>query len=695
MASAVRKLLTVEDETRYLLQFQPDEAIIRMFNVVNGVNYPIDYFTISAPTVVEDTLTRVTLTRRPSASANDRLGTLKSYTFTYHRVDVATYLGAMLKGWHPELPTTTQAVLNKVTDTTGQTFTRDDFVLEFINEDNAKPYTLKAKAESLRWCNQAAIAIAEDVDVGKLFAEAGTVTVPVETPITYPFELTFPFVNASGYQTLVDELTVGDLAQDNPAMVNLFNALLKDPRIRNPVSNPWYVSDTPGVCNLYNTKVEVLEGEGVSSALTGVVSQSSIRFVIDGSYCLGFRTPAGNDNIHVVFPYGGGTLTDFSLVPRLTQSTSVSRSDGSAYSDYLASLKVGDVITHAEHTPPDNFLIDGLGAWGAWENGHSAHNLEGAQVVYNGDTRVEDGLAKVQGLDQELVVELSAKNGLWGGTYRFYYSAAFVMPVREITTPLNRTPHVDFTPTLGHSPFTYAISDPEHLPPGVALDGPHFTGTATAKGSYTYQLAITDAVGNTLAFAITHTVVDAVDDLAITGTLPNSQQGANYLAVLTASGGMLPYQDPVIKNGFVPSSVAVTMNGSQITFDGVWRSPGEQAFTLELTSADGQAVEKTCTLNVQPVNLVDLQIRGNFADGIVGQSYHSVLEIIGGAKPYFEFEYTGVTSIPGMTFSLVDDQIILSGTPTEENSYALTVKVRSADSQTALLNVNFVFYKVD
>ena len=144
--------------------------------------------------------------------------------------------------------------------------------------------------------------------------------------------------------------------------------------------------------------------------------------------------------------------------------------------------------------------------------------------------------------------------------------------------------------------------------------------------------------------------------------------GVEYEAALTASGGLEPYQWELLDSDTdtLPDELALAQNGD---WSGIPPAAGEFSFTVRATDASAASGQATLSLTV---NLSVTQ--PDLPDGTVDAAYPEVqLEAVGGTVE----NYAWAGEAPGLG---VNEQGVISGTPTTEGTFNFTVTV--TDSET-------------
>lgn len=138
-----------------LLRFDPLSALLILVNQQAGSSLNPNQIKAAVVESLGGTLTRVTL----SAFAPEQEWIAQEYqgnkVLTYHRLDLATFFHS---GFTVEahLPLTVHSLLEKLNQRQGLVFADSDFDQAVIS---TSPFTLKAKATSLRWVGQVPVTV--------------------------------------------------------------------------------------------------------------------------------------------------------------------------------------------------------------------------------------------------------------------------------------------------------------------------------------------------------------------------------------------------------------------------------------------------------------------------------------------------------------------------------------------------------
>lgn len=181
----------------------------------------------------------------------------------------------------------------------------------------------------------------------------------------------------------------------------------------------------------------------------------------------------------------------------------------------------------------------------------------------------------------------------------------------------------------------------------------------------------------------------------ISETYASANQDAAYdesVAIVISSGYQLPFTVEVIA-GALPDGLSLTPSGESLQLSGTPTESGNFTFTAKLTGDNGDEYEKEFTLTVNPPYVPsNIDIQGDFdASGNVGIAYSSQVDVVledeGAQLPISQAVIAG--AIPdGLALSIQNDnELILSGEPTDTGVFAFVVEI--TDNNGATNSKNF------
>lgn len=230
----------------------------------------------------------------------------------------------------------------------------------------------------------------------------------------------------------------------------------------------------------------------------------------------------------------------------------------------------------------------------------------------------------------------------------------------------------------GKESYSWAVLDDGGT--GFTINnGGVLTGILAASGSYGLTIQVRDSGGQsaTTSLILTVTGTDSPGPLAITTTvLPNASAGADYNALLNATGGQGDYQWTLLNDG--DSGLQLRPDG---LLNGTGPRTGQYAITVSVQD-DTSTVSSTLILISGNEDAAPLTITTtSLPSGLVNASYAAVLEATGGGVPYL---WT-LVSDGGSGLSL-SSAGVLSGTPTVGGTYGLVFRVSdgASDAQSSL-----------
>ncbi len=227
------------------------------------------------------------------------------------------------------------------------------------------------------------------------------------------------------------------------------------------------------------------------------------------------------------------------------------------------------------------------------------------------------------------------------------------------------------TATGGTPPYTWSLHSGS-LPGGLALSATgSITGTATAAGTFSFVLVVTDSTGVTAQKQFTITVTGGLS-ITTAGTLPNASLNVSYSQTLGAAGGTPPYSW-ALTSGALPKGLALSAAGA---ISGTPAASGTFQFTVTVTDSAQLTASQQFTLVVSGGGLTITT--ATLPGGKAGTTYSETLAASGGTPPY-TFAVSAGALPPGLTLA----GAVISGTPTTPGTYSFTIEVTDSTAATA------------
>jgi uncharacterized protein (TIGR03437 family) len=230
----------------------------------------------------------------------------------------------------------------------------------------------------------------------------------------------------------------------------------------------------------------------------------------------------------------------------------------------------------------------------------------------------------------------------------------------------------------GQPPYTFQLGGGS-LPPGLSIDpGGQFSGTATALGTYSFVLRVTDA-NNSSGEATFQVSVISPPGLAFgTAFLPAAQLDRPYSGMIAAVGGTPPYRFSLISPA--PPGISISTTG---VLTGTPTTPGTFAMRIRVDDSAGASANAQFELVVGASNLGITTVV--LPSAIVNQFYSQNIAAVGGVPPY-RFSLIQGNLPTGMQFSAGGT---VSGTPSARGPFPLVVRVTDASGLASESNVAF------
>ncbi len=401
------------------------------------------------------------------------------------------------------------------------------------------------------------------------------------------------------------------------------------------------ISPASATTNANGEAIFTVQGSSPGTVVYSSTSQANGTTTSSGTVSITFTAPLSAANSTATVPAGtAGVATTVTIAVKDTSSNPV---PGAA-----ASLAAAIGGTNAGATPS---AISDLGA-GNYSFTYTptlggtdtiAITLEGIAI---------SGSPYQSTVTAPTLVLAPAAGGLPGGTVGTAYSQTL-------------------SASGGNAPYTYSATG---LPAGLTLDPATGTisGTPTQDGSYTVTVSVTDANGAT--GTATYTIVIAVQAPsagAVAATVAANTSG--NAITLNLTGGAAAS----VAVASAPAHGTASVAGLTISYTPAPGYSGSDSFTYTATNASGTSAPATVTITVTAPTLVLAPAAGGLPGGTVGTAYSQTLSASGGNAPY-TYSATGLPA--GLTLDPATGTI--SGTPTQDGSYTVTVSVTDANGAT-------------
>jgi hypothetical protein len=229
----------------------------------------------------------------------------------------------------------------------------------------------------------------------------------------------------------------------------------------------------------------------------------------------------------------------------------------------------------------------------------------------------------------------------------------------------------------GTGTITISLAGGTSLPPGLTMDSTgHITGNATGPGGTTNFTVI--ASDSSMAGAQT-----ATKSLSITvnlpsaptispTTLPGGYVGTPYNQTLTVKGGLGPNYNWSVNTGTLPAGLTLTGNGSTATIIGIPTTiQSNLAFAIQVTDSSSPPQSATQSYTVSIAAAVPLAMATtSLPQATLNSAYTAYVVAQGGTGPYtFSLDAASGPLPPGLNFTSVNSQGVISGTPTAGGQY--------------------------
>ncbi len=261
------------------------------------------------------------------------------------------------------------------------------------------------------------------------------------------------------------------------------------------------------------------------------------------------------------------------------------------------------------------------------------------------------------------------------------YSPGLMVPPMQVGVPYSFT----FVGINGRAPYTYTTTSGTSLPPGITFSSMGaLSGTPAEAGDYALNFLITDANGATRRLVTGSTVLPAVRPIGLVGfpgssvpfALPSGIVGTGYVFTLNDLvyppwSGTPPVTWTLASgSGPLPPGLTITPGLPSATLTGTPSTPGNYAFSLLATDANGaQHLAYNLSLKVSLMGLAPAP--GTLPPAVAGTAYSQAFIASGGTPPYtYRLAYN--SSLPlGLALSSGG---VLSGTPATVGWFVLWIE---------------------
>lgn len=250
------------------------------------------------------------------------------------------------------------------------------------------------------------------------------------------------------------------------------------------------------------------------------------------------------------------------------------------------------------------------------------------------------------------------------------------LPVGTVNDSYNQT--VAFSATGGAgSPYTFAIADPQDLPPGLSMVGDVLQGDPTESGTFTFTVTATDTAGGVGSQKYT---VQIDPGLSISpSSLPADLINKAYSQTLTPSGGSgAGYTWS--ESGTLPTGISFNTAGG--IFTGTPTESGTFGnIQVTLTDNEGGSTTATYTLVIYPA-LTLSSSPTPLPYAAEGGSYSAAITATGGSGTPYTYALTSGSLPPGLNLNTSTGQITGKGTAST-GTFTFTIQVTDSALDTS------------
>lgn len=279
------------------------------------------------------------------------------------------------------------------------------------------------------------------------------------------------------------------------------------------------------------------------------------------------------------------------------------------------------------------------------------------------------------------------------GSVTVNFNPAPVITTTSLAATTEGAPYQQtITVSGGTGTITFSLAGGTSLPNGLTMDSSgNITGSATGPaGTTNFTVAASDS-----SDANPQT---ATKDLSITvklpsapaispTSLPGGNVGTPYYQTLTVNGGLGPNYSWSISSGVLPAGLSLSGANSSATISGIPTTiQSSVSFTIQVTDSSSPPQSATQNYTVSIGAALPFSITtSSLPQAIVNTAYSAAISAEGGTGPYtFTLDTASKPLPPGLSFSTVNNQGVISGTPTALGQYpSIIVDAKDSTANTA------------
>jgi hypothetical protein len=251
----------------------------------------------------------------------------------------------------------------------------------------------------------------------------------------------------------------------------------------------------------------------------------------------------------------------------------------------------------------------------------------------------------------------------------------------------------------GTGTINFSLVGSTSLPTGLSLNSStgQITGLPTGpSGTTNFTVAATDSsmAGSQSATKNLSITVNLASAPTISpSTLPNGNVGTPYYQTLTVNGGLGPTYTWSVVSGTLPAGLSLAGSNSTATISGIPTTvQSNVTFAIQVTDSSIPPQSPTQNYTVSIGAALPLAITTtSLPQATLNSLYSGTISAQGGTGPYtFTLDAASGPLPPGLSFSSVNNQGVISGTPTSLGTYNnIVVDVQDSASPAATAQQTF------